>query len=549
MMSYGFGRRPAVFALAAAAAVALTSCGPSEPKTGGGPLEARRLTETQYRQSIADIFGADIKVAGRFEPGVRKNGLLAVGTSVLAASPAGFEQYDSMARTIAAQVVDEKHRAASVPCQPASAQAADPACATQFIGKYGRMLYRRPLTDRELAAKTDIANAAATSLGNFYAGLELALTGLLDSPKFLFREDVEEQDSSGGTRLTGYAKASRLSFFLWNAPPDDELLKAAQSGTLDSKSGLAKQVDRMLASPRLESGVRAFFTDFLGFDKFDELAKDPAIYPAFSSKVARDAQEQTLRTIADLLITQKGDYRDLFTTRRTFLTRPLGLVYRIPVSRKDGWEPYEFPADDPHAGVLTELSFTELHSHPGRSSATLRGKAIRELFLCQQVPSPPANVNFTVVQDTSNPVYKTARARLTAHRTDPTCAGCHKIMDPIGLALENFDGAGQYRSEENGTAIDASGELDGVQFKDAVELGKALHDNPTASSCLVDSVYRYAVGRDFNAGEKEWRGWLAKGFAGDGYRMPDLLRRIATSDAFYAVGNSATKGLTKEAQR
>ena len=134
-----------------------------------------------------------------------------------------------------------------------------------------------------------------------------------------------------------------------------------------------------------------------------------------------------------------------------------------------------------------------------------------------------------------NPQFKTARERLTAHRTQATCAGCHKIMDPIGLALENFDGAGQYRSQENGAAIDPRGELDGAKFKDAAELGQALHDNPSAAACLANSVYRYGAGREFDPGEKDWQKYLLDQFARNGYRLPDLLKFIATSDAFYAV--------------
>jgi hypothetical protein len=536
-------------ALSLFGAVALAACGPSEPPTAGAPPQAERLSEAQYRQSISDIFGPDIKVAGRFEPGIRKNGLLAVGDSVIAVSPAGFEQYDSMARGIASQIVDEKHRQALIPCTPIDSKKADAACARQTLGKYGRLLFRRPLTETELAGPAAMAGTAADTVGDFYTGLTYGLAQLLDSPNFLFRKDAVEldPDNQGKFRLTAFSKASRLSFFLWNAPPDDELLRAAESGEIQTRSGLAKQVDRMLASPRLEAGVRAFFIDFLDFDKFDALAKDPMIYPVFSTKVARDAEEQTLRTITDALITRDGDYRDIFTTRRTFMTRNLGIVYRVRVASEHGWEPYEFPAGDQHAGILTQLSFTELHSHPGRSSATLRGKAVREILLCEQVPMPPANVNFTVVQETNNPVYKTARERLTAHRTDPTCAGCHKLVDPIGLGLENFDGAGAYRDLENGAPIDASGDIDGIHFSNAAELGKAIHDDPAAVSCLVESVFRYAAGRDFDKGEKEWRGWIAKQFVADGYKLPALLRRIATSKAFYAV--TMPEQRVKEAER
>jgi len=297
----------------------------------------------------------------------------------------------------------------------------------------------------------------------------------------------------------------------------------------------------MLASPRLNQGVRAFFTDMMGFDGFDTLAKDPIIYPAFLQAVIDDAQEQTLRTIAQHVVADKGDYRDLFTSRKTFMSGPLGLVYSVPVARPDAWVPYEFPADDPHVGIATHLSFVALHSHPGRSSPTLRGKAVREIFLCQKVPDPPGNVNFALVQDTKNPNFKTARQRLTAHRSAATCAGCHKIMDPMGLSLENFDGAGQFRAEENGAPIDASGEVDGVKFNGAAELGRVLHDNPATPACLVTRLYSYAVGRPPATGEKDWVKFLQDRFAADGYRVPDLLRTIATSDAFYAIAPDEAK--------
>ena len=522
---------------ATAILLVLAGCGQGEPKTEGGPPVMRRLTEEQYRQIIADVFGRAVVVGGRFDPLNRANGLLAVGAGTTAINGSALDRYDALARSVAGQVLAVDSRDMMVPCKPAALDKADEACAAAFFSGVGRLLYRRPLPDKEVANKVALAGAAATKLGDFYAGLGAGLSAMLVSPEFLFITDATEPDpaNSGARRLTGHAKAARLSFLIWNSTPDDALLTAAENGSVHTQKGLEAQVNRLLGSPRFAGGVRAFFTDMLAFDAFETMEKDPEIYPAFSLKAINGAREQALRTIVDLVVDRNGDYRDLFTTRATFLNRPLGMVYRVPINDPDGWVRYEFPAGDQHIGIQSQVGFVALHSHPGRSSATLRGKAVRELLMCQKVPDPPPNVDFTLVSDSANPIYKTARQRLGAHSTDPTCAGCHRLMDPIGLTLENFDGAGQWRTAENGQPIDAGGELDGVTYADAAGLAKTLHDNPAIPSCVVNRLFGYASGRTPAASERAWISYLEKDFAGGGYRVADLVRRIALSNAFYAV--------------
>jgi hypothetical protein len=360
---------------------------------------------------------------------------------------------------------------------------------------------------------------------------------------FLFRQEAAEADPAhaGAYRLNGYAKAARLSFLLWDSTPDDELLRAAESGELHSKKGLERQVSRLLDTPRLESGVRAFFTDMLGFDEFKTLSKDAVIYPKFTNVLIGQAQEQTLRTVVNLLVTERGDYRDIFTTRKTFLTPSLGILYAVPVvvdrpiNTPELWVPVEYPAGDPRAGLLTHASFVALHSHPGRSSPTLRGKALREIFLCQKVPPPPGNVSFADVQDTANPVHRTVRARVTAHLVNPVCAGCHKITDPIGLALENFDSAGGYRAQENGVDIDTSGEFSGIKFVGSGGLGQTIHDSPAVASCFVNRMFSYATGQAPVPGQSQFLTFAEVRFAAKKYRLPDFLKEIVTSQAFYQV--------------
>jgi hypothetical protein len=516
----------------------LAACAQLEPATDGSVPAMRRLSNEQYRNIVADVFGSHITVAGQADSLLRTEGLLALGAPAARITPSGFEKFYGMAQSIAAQVVNADNRASQFPCVPQDGTTPDVSCAREFFADVGRLLYRRPLTEEELVVPVEAAQAGAASKGDFYHGIALGLTGMLTAPQFLFVIDMTETDpnDSSRQRLTGYAKAARLSFLLWNTTPNETLLNAAARGDLDSQQGIETQVERMVATPRLNVGVRAFFMDFLRFENFETLEKDSIIYPAFSVQVIEDAKEQVLRTVLDVLIERDQDYRELFTTKRTFITGPLARIYRVPISRPAGnaWEPYEFPADDPRTGLLMQVGFAALASHPGRSSPTLRGMAIREALLCQKVPSPPGDVDFSKFEDPKSP-SPTARDRLTAHSTESACAGCHKIMDPIGLALEQLDGVAQFRTTENGVVIDASGDLDGVPFDDGAGLGRAMALNPATTACLANRLTEYALGRSLTGSDRAFMGYLEQAFADTGYSFPLLLRRIATSKAFYSV--------------
>ncbi len=351
----------------------------AEPATPGGPATFRRLSEAQYKRAIGDVFGTAIIVPGRFEPSLREHGMLAIGEGKVAVSPSGIEQYELRGREIAAQLMSESRRKAVLSCGPASSQAFERGCAAATLSRYGRLLWRRPLTDAELASTVALAGAASDKAQSFYKGIEVGLARLLGSPNFIFRMERSEPDPDrpGLLRLDDYALASRVSFLLWDAPPDAELLDAVASGALRAPGGLARQVDRMIAAPRFQAGVRAFFSDMFAYDQFAGLSKDQAIYPKFTSQLAKDVQEQSLRTIIDLLVTNGGDYRDLFTTRKTFLNRNLGSLYKVALDEEgvDGWIPYSFAPSDPRQGILMLGAF--LISIPAMRGAVRRRFAAR----------------------------------------------------------------------------------------------------------------------------------------------------------------------------
>jgi hypothetical protein len=520
--------------LAFAVWLALGSTGEPEPE--GGPPMVRRLTEEQYRNSIADIFAPDIEITGRFERPFRSHGLIAVGTGEAGISPFAVEQYEASARGIAATVLGEERRDEFLGCSPALEHEFDEGCARQFLAEKGMLLFRRPLSQDELEQYVALSRASASQLNDFYGGLELGLYAMLVAPDFLFRiERTIPSEDGDAVELDPYSRAERLSFFLVNSSPDAELLQAAADGELESSSGIRHQAERLMQDDRYREALRSFFADMLEFDRFDELSKDPQIYPAFNSDLAADAQEQTLLTIVDHLLDNDGDYRDLFTLRETFLSRPLGVVYQTPVPSRNGWEPVSFTEDSGRAGIQSHISFLALHAHPGRSSPTLRGYAMRQIFLCQEVPDPPANVNFTAIEEHVGTANVTARDRLDIHSTEPSCAGCHKVMDPIGFALEAYDGIGAFRTHENGERIDLSGELDGTPFASTDDLGRALRNHPETPRCLAQRMYTSAVGRDITWNDRYYLDWLIDGFAEENYHVPSLMQRIATSENFFTV--------------
>lgn len=504
----------------------------------------RRLSEAQYIRAIDQAFGPGIKVPGRFEPPLREAGLLAVGASHVAVSPSGVEQYELRAREISSQVLAPERSETRIPCTATATPAFDRNCAGRFFADYGRQLYRRPLEDGEMNSLLTLAAQATRISGSFRKGLEIGLARLLISPNFVFRVEraIPDPRKSGAMRLDDYSLAARVSFLLWDAPPDQQLLDAAARGDLSQPDLLAKQVDRLLASSRFNEGVRAFFSDMLGYDQFQGLAKDQALYPKFNSDLANDAREQTLLTIVNLLVTEDGDYRDLFTTRKTFMNRSLGALYKVPVNVQGmgGWAPYTFPENSHRGGILSLAGFLMLDpTHEGRSSPTIRGKSIREQLLCQPVPQPPPNVDFAIVQDVSNPLYKTARQRLTVHQENPACAGCHALTDPIGLSIENYDAIGNFRNHENEAPIDASGTFDGKPYVGLTGLSQGLHDSPDVPSCLVQRVYEYGIGREAAPQDGAWLEQAAARFGADRYRFPGLMRRIAMSAALAAARTDA----------
>jgi hypothetical protein len=505
------------------------------PEVTPEPPGLRLLTEAQYRNIIADVFGEHISVVGRFNPLFRTNGLRALGARSAEITPESMESFERLGHQIADQVFEPTNRRSFMSCTLSEGDRLAQTCAPEVFALFGELLFRRPVSDAEIAQLVAAAESANRISGGVYEGMEAVLARMLVSPEFLFVADRVDIAASGEVRLDPYTIASRLSFFLWNTTPDQRLLEAARTGALSDADAREEVVEWMLASPKLERGLRNFFDDMLHLDEFSSIEKDSIIYPLYNYVVAEHAKEQTLRTISHLLLDEEGDYRDLFTTRTTYMSPALARLYQVPATRPDGgWSLYEFDEGDQFAGLLSQVGFSALHSHAGRSSPTLRGKAVREILFCQSVPPPPAAVDFALFNDPDSE-FRTARQRLTAHNTEPACAGCHKITDPIGLGLEYLDSAGMLRETEDGAEIIVAGEVDGVPFTDIPSLGEAVSQNPALPECLVQRVYSTAIMRAPERGDRAMLDYLTAEFAASGHQYKPLLREIATAPSFFSV--------------
>jgi hypothetical protein len=503
-----------------------------------------RITQAQYGHAIVDLLGPDIAVPTSLEPDVALEHLIAIGSSSTTISPRGAEKYEEAARSVARQVVEnEALRQSLTLCESMREW---PACYEKFAVDFGRRVWRRPISAEEADTLVGLATQAQQALGlseggsvvedDYYLGIEMMLSALFQSPHFLYRVELGEPlpDDPTNHRVTGYEMASRLSFFFWNSVPDLALLDAAEAGFLGTSEERLVHVQRMMDDPKLRRSVRNFFWEWWQLFELDQLTKDPTIYKHYSSDLGVMAAEETLQLVEHVVLDRDVDMVELLTTRTTFVNRRLAAIYNIPAVVEDGFGMTELPADGLRRGFLGHVSFLAQNAHPVSTSPTLRGLFVRELLLCESIPPPLSEVNTALPEPT--PDAKTMRERLTVHMEDPTCAGCHALTDLVGLTLENFDGIGRFRWTENEVTIDASGELDGVTYNDALGLQETLGENPKFARCAVNMLYSYALGRPLGAGDTDQYLQLTERFEANGRRFKQLMVDVALSTGFERVG-------------
>jgi len=413
-------------------------------------------------------------------------------------------------------------------CRPANANA-EMSCARQIVSTLARRAYRQPLSDPDLQRLMSFLETGRRT-GGFEAGIQASLQRVLVSPQFIFRI---ERDSVPGAvhRVSDVELASRLSFFLWSSIPDDGLLQLAIDGKLNRPAVLESEVRRMLADPKSSALVENFAGQWLRLRNVRNVSPNSDLFPDFDDNL-RQAFRRETELLFDNIMRQDRNVLELMTANYTFVNERLARHYGIPGIY--GSQFRRVPVTEPaRQGLLGQGSFLAATSHAERTSPVLRGKWVLENILGMPVPPPPPNVP-PLKERASGEKPRTMREQMAEHRSNPACANCHKIMDSIGFALENFDAVGAWRSEEADVPIDASGELaDGSHVNGVVELRAALLKNPELfTGTMTEKMLTYALGRGVDYRDMPAVRTIVRDASRDGYKFSSIVLGVVRSAPF-----------------
>ncbi len=475
---------------------------PGQPADDGIEGGLRRLTTIEFRNTAVDLLGlADFNLGptDAFLPDGR-NGLF-VSNLNLPTENAIAADYLTAAEAFAEERVSSNFQVLST----CAFDKTEEPCAKELIDRLGKRAWRRPLLPAEAEELMALYSATRSASGGTYQdGVRVVLTALLQSHEFLYHFEVgdnskAEPNKGGKIPLTNYELASRLSYMFWGSMPDDELFRAADSGELQSPSGLAKQVERMMSMPRTRAGLVEFFREWLGFESANGIYNNP-LYDNAKDYLRPEVDA----FISSVLFDGDGKLSTLLTAPYSFINEPLAAIYGIEGIvgkdlRRQDLDPQQ------RSGILTMPVIMANTSFPdGGIRPVIRGKYIRQRLFCQEMPPPPpeANTMAPKVQDGA-----TVRQRFEQHAANAFCAGCHRLLDPIGLVFDRYDATGAYRaldaSKPNPDGNDDAGEVVGTDVDGTIngvaELAKKLATSKDVQACAATSWFRYALGRSGEA--------------------------------------------------
>jgi len=465
---------------------------------GARHVALRRLTHSQYNNTVRDLLRDQTSPASQFPPEDFVNGYKNQ-YEAQNLSPMLVEAYVASAERMARNAFRRGDTQGLIPCKPSAE------CRSRFIRSFGLKAFRRPLDAAELK-RYEALFARET---DFIKGAQLVVEVMLQSTNFLFR-----LDATSNPPWKPYVTASRLSYALWDTMPDDVLLEAAARGDLSTSAGVEKAARRMLDHPRARGALDEFVSQWLRFDRILTATRDRRLYASFTRELAVAMTDEARHFVGGLVWNDRN-FMDAFTANYTHANADLAAIYGVPAPAKE-FDRVEFPPQSERAGLLGQTLFLALTAKPDDSSPTARGLFVREHYLCQQVPPPPPGVNTNLPPVTeARPMAN--RERMSEHVTNPSCSNCHNLIDPIGFGFEKFDAigarrelfklffyparaAGGRRSQPKTAevAMDTKGWVAGIPASDFTsprELGAVLAKTPQCQECVVKQYFRYTAGR------------------------------------------------------
>lgn len=501
------------------------------------PATIVRLTDVEWRNSAEDLFG--VRYEGRLPLDFRLLNYARVGGSQVTIPPADLDLYEAAAWDVARTAVPD----ASVVEGSIGADPSDLVAVRARLVPLLTRAWRRPPTTTELDGLVDRWSGVRTLTSDDGVAMQATIAAVLLSPDFLFRIEVGEPDPDheGWRRLGEYELAARLASFLTASVPDQALIDAAASGSLDGDpDAVGAQAERLLNTPRARRSLAAFFGETVQLEELDAVTKDGELYPEFTAALRAEMRAEVEDLFTDVAFDRDADLRELLTTTRTEAGPLLSDLYGIGSST-------EVPPE--RGGVLGRAAFLTIESHNTLTSPTNRGKFVRTRLLCQPIAPPPPGVN----TDLGAVEGDTLREKLEQHAVDAACAPCHTLMDPIGFGLEHFDPIGRWRDTDAGFPIDATGEIAGVPFDGAAGLGQVVSEHEDFSRCLATELYRYANAAVERDEDDVVIDAIDADFSDAGRRLRPLVLAIVESEGFRTVAapeaeDCATEGQTRSCE-
>ncbi len=494
-----------------------------------GRSEMHRLNKTEYNATVADVLGTTLQPANANWRGGEIEGFDNVA-SVLGVDENQYGSYVDAAEDLADEVfANPALKAKIVTC----AQQDDAACVKDAIAKIGLRVFRRPLRDAELTTYQKVYTGARTLGLDHDNSLKTVLWSLLSSAEFLYR--IELPQGNGARTLDGFELASRLSYFLWTSAPDDALLSAAANGALSKNEDVTATVDRMLLDPKSNRFIEAFAGQWLGARKVMTHPVAAERFPDWSAEVASAATTEMYLYFSEFL---RNDlpWSDFLKKDLNFVNAPLAKVYGMQNVSGTQLLPVSDTADQ-RAGFLGLAGFLALTSMDRRTSPTLRGKWVLGNLLCQEAPVPPKDIPDLDVGGKDLDVGN-IRDILTEHRVRPDCATCHAIFDPFGLALEQFDAIGRFRTTYgDGSSIDATTALGGKTFQGMDGAADIVTSDARFTSCFAHKLFTYGLGRTPSGGDAAWIHQIEEEWSSGNLSMRSLIEGLTQSVPFRNSGD------------